>query len=188
MLLLILYIIRMIIISNLRKSHTIFDIIPQKDDDNIEYSLNKIEHNIESLKGQNRTFANVTPRDFKGLSNLLQAFSYNVKDTPNMMNTTMGKLTDIIMRGIVATSRSDHRLEVICDALRILHKWTHYYFDFDVYGHVNVFNYIAGSYASPNALANAIETDAFIGIADKSNLPDGSVKVCDSYKFCVFKK
>ena len=160
----------------LKKSHTIFDIIPQKDDDNIEYSLNKIEHNIESLKDQNRTFANVTPRDFKGLSNLLQAFSYNVKDTPNMMNTTMGKLTDIIMRGIVATSRSDHRLEVICDALRILHKWTHYYFDFDVYGHVNVFNYIAGSYASPNALANAIETDAFIGIADKSNLPDGSVQ------------
>ena len=160
----------------LKKSHTIFDIIPQKDDDNIEYSLNKIEHNIESLKGQNRTFANVTPRDFKGLSNLLQAFSYNVKDTPNMMNTTMGKLTDIIMRGIVATSRGDHRLEVICDALRILHKWTHYYFDFDVYGHVNVFNYIAGSYASPNALANAIETDAFIGIADKSNLPDGSVQ------------
>ena len=160
----------------LKKSHTIFDIIPQKDDDNIEYSLNKIEHNIESLKGQNRTFANVTTRDFKGLSNLLQAFSYNVKDTPNMMNTTMGKLTDIIMRGIVATSRSDHRLEVICDALRILHKWTHYYFDFDVYGHVNVFNYIAGSYASPNALANAIETDAFIGIADKSNLPAGSVQ------------
>ena len=92
------------------------------------------------------------------------------------MNTTMGKLTDIIMRGIVATSRSDHRLEVICDALRILHKWTHYYFDFDVYGHVNVFNYIAGSYASQNPLANAIETDAFIGIADKSNLPAGSVQ------------
>lgn len=143
-----------------QKYHTIFDVISLA----TELSSNTdedpdviIQDVICEIKKENRTFANVTTRDFVGLSNIIKMFFYSGKDT-NVKVMTLGEMTDVVLDGISNTYLKLHRKEAICDALDIMHKWASYSFELGASGRITPFNYVAGQYTSPSALAKAIQS------------------------------
>ena len=106
------------------------------------------------IKKENRMFANVTTRDFVGLSNIIKMFFQG--NGENVKYMTLGEMTDTILNGISNEYLKYHRKEAICDALEVIHKWSAYVFELGTIGRITPFNYVAGEYTNPHALARAI--------------------------------
>jgi len=142
---------------------TIYEVISLANDlaeiDNSEARRSFIDQKLAKIKEENRTFPNVTSRDFVGLSNILRAFfKTKAESGDSILRTTLGDLTDIVLSGNSSNHIKRHRKEAIINALNILQKWTSYSFDLGWgKGYLTPFNYVSGEYASsPKLLAQAI--------------------------------
>lgn len=147
-----------------KKYHTVFDVISLASEladvgeDEREDKVNAI---VEAIRAENRTFSNITAKDFSALSNILRLFIKN-DDGTDTLRTSLGELSDATLEGIVkedsATYR--HKKECLLDTLGIIHKWASYCFDFGGMagsGRITVINYVSGDYTNPILLAEAIK-------------------------------
>lgn len=149
------------------KYHTVFDVISVaselSDIDNEEERENKITSIVQAIRNENRTFNNITTKDFSALTNILRLF-FSPKDRRTVVETTLGELCDTTLSGMVDDKAlSEHRKYYILDALDILHKWSSYTFDLGASGRFNVISYVSGNYTNPGHLADAIREGKVTG-------------------------